>query len=182
MLIRKFSTMLVSLACLAIPVSYVVTASAARQEETKTDAVLKAADVSPKIFPETVFYAGKVAPVQMRNTGGLHFADGPYVVAGLVDTAGYATGLKEKYQGYLLTEVSLEINGQPLKAGAYGIGFLADSKFIVSDVGGHNLLEIAGQRDTVLKRATPLQVVAAPEAGAYRLYLGRNFVTIKRAH
>ena len=182
MLTRKFATVVASLVLFVFPLGKVLADREAAQGETKKDSVLKAADISPKIFPETVFYAGKVAPVQMRNTGGLHFADGPYVVAGLVDTAGYATGLKEKYQGYLLTETSLEINGQSLKAGAYGIGFLADSKFIVSDIGGNNLLEIAGQRDTVLKRATPLQVVAAPEAGAYRLYLGRNFVTIKRAH
>jgi hypothetical protein len=98
-----------------------------------------------------------------------------------VDTAGYASGVKEKYQGYFLTEVRVEISGQSLKSGAYGIGFVAGSKFVVSDVGGNNLLEIPGERDAKLKRATPLQVVAASEAGAYRLYIGRDFVTIKRA-
>ncbi len=181
MLTRKFSMVLASLILVSIPAAQVLAGSSARQEEAKTEGVLKAADISPKIFPETVFYAGKVAPAQMRNTGGIHFADGSYVLAGLVDTAGYATGLKEKYQAYFLTEVSIEVNGQPLKPGAYGIGFLADAKFIVSDIGGNSLLEIGGARDGEIKRAMPLQVVAAPEAGAYRLYMGRNYVTIKRA-
>jgi hypothetical protein len=178
---RKLSIVLVPLVLLAIPLCQVMAGGSARQGEAKKDAVLKAADIAPKIFPEKVFYGGQVGPVQMRNTGGIHFADGPYVLAGLVDTAGYASDVKEKYQGYFLTEVPVEINGQSLRSGAYGIGFVAGSKFIVSDVGGNNLLEIAGERDAQLKRATPLQVVAAPEAGAYRLYIGRDFVTIKRA-
>ncbi len=181
MLARKLSIVLVPLVLLTIPLCQVIVGGSARQGEAKKDAVLKAADIAPKIFPETVFYGGKVGPVQMRNTGGIHFADGPYVLAGLVDTAGYASGVKEKYQGYLLTEVPVEINGQSLKSGAYGIGFVAGSKFVVSDVGGNNLLEIPGERDAKFKRATPLQVVAASEAGAYRLYIGRDFVTIKRA-
>ena len=145
------------------------------------DVVLKAADISPKIFPERVFYRGQVAPVQMRNTGGVHFADGFYVLAGLVDNSGYSTGVREKYQGYFLTEVPLEINGQSLKPGAYGIGFVQGSKFIVTDLGSNNLLEISGTRDAEIKRPVPLQVLAAPEEGSYRLYLGRDYVTLKRA-
>ena len=145
------------------------------------DVVLKAADISPKIFPERVFYPGQVAPVQMRNTGGVHFADGFYVLAGLVDNSGYSTGVREKYQGYFLTEVPLEINGQSLKPGAYGIGFVQGSKFIVTDLGSNNLLEISGTRDAEIKRPVPLQVLAAPEEGSYRLYLGRDYVTLKRA-
>jgi len=41
----------------------------------------------------------------------------------MVDSSGYSTGLKEKYQAYLLNEVTLEIAGQTLKPGAYGFGF-----------------------------------------------------------
>lgn len=145
------------------------------------DVVLKAADISPKIFPERVFYRGQVAPVQMRNTGGVHFADGFYVLAGLVDNSGYSTGVREKYQGYFLTEVPLEINGQSLKPGAYGIGFVQGSKFIVTDLGSNNLLEISGTRDAEIKHPVPLQVLAAPEEGSYRLYLGRDYVTLKRS-
>src|SRR2546425_1299879 len=60
------------------------------------ESVLKAADISPKIFPERVFFRGQVAPAQLRNTGGVHFADDLYVLAGLVDSSGYSTGIREK--------------------------------------------------------------------------------------
>src|SRR5258708_7800865 len=83
---------------------------------------LKASDIKPKLFPETVFFRGQSAPVQMRNTGGVHFADDAYVLAGMVDNSGYSSGLRQKYQAYLLTEVPLQIGGQSVKPGAYGFG------------------------------------------------------------
>src|SRR6266436_4906358 len=50
------------------------------------EAALKASDITGKIFPDQVFFRGQVAPVQMRNTGGIRFGDDFYVLAGLVDT------------------------------------------------------------------------------------------------
>ncbi len=50
------------------------------------DTVLKASDIKPKLFPESVFFRGQTAPAQMRNTGGIHFSDDLYLLAGLVDT------------------------------------------------------------------------------------------------
>src|SRR2546421_9484049 len=78
------------------------------------EVVLKAADITPKIFPERVFFRGQSAPVQFRNSGGVHLADDFYVLVGLVDSSGYSSGIKEKYQAYLLNEVTLEIAGQTL--------------------------------------------------------------------
>jgi len=51
------------------------------------------------------------------------------VLAGLVDTSGYSTGVASKYQGYLITEVPLKIGGKRLPAGAYGFGFLDAASF-----------------------------------------------------
>jgi hypothetical protein len=144
------------------------------------DTVLKAADITPKLFPEHVFFRGQVAPAQLRNTGGVHFADDLYVLAGLVDSSGYSTAIKEKYQAYLLTEVTLEVGGQSLKPGAYGFGFVG-GKFILMDLAANNLIEASGQRDAEMKRPMPLQVVAAATAGAYRLYVGRDFIEFRRA-
>ncbi len=145
------------------------------------DTVLKAADITPKLFPEHVFFRGQVAPAQLRNTGGVHFADDLYVLAGLVDSSGYSTGIKEKYQGYLLSEVSLEIGGQTLKPGAYGFGFVS-GKFILMDLAANNLIESNGQRDTEMKRAVPLQIAASSAAGSYRLYVGRDYIEFHRGH
>jgi len=145
------------------------------------EVVLKAANVTSKIFPERVFFRGQSAPVQFRNSGGVHFADDLYVLAGMVDSSGYSTAIKEKYQAYLLNEVTLEIAGQTLKPGAYGIGFLNGGKFVVMDVGANDLLQVASQHDADMKRPVPLQVVAAAAAGSYRLYAGRDYVEFRRA-
>jgi hypothetical protein len=145
------------------------------------EVVLKAADISSKIFPERVFFRGQSAPVQFRNSGGVHFADDFYVLAGMVDSSGYSTGIKEKYQAYLLNEVTLEIAGQTLKPGAYGIGFVAGGKFVVMDLGANDVLQAAAQHDTEMKRPVPLQVLAASTAGSYRLYAGRDYVEFRRA-
>jgi hypothetical protein len=149
---------------------------------TGQDVVLKAADITPKIFPEHVFFRGQAAPAQLRNTGGVHFADDFYVLAGLVDSSGYSTAIREKYQGYLLNEVTLEIGGQTLKPGAYGFGFLNGGKFVIMDLAANDLVQAASQRDTEMKRPVPLQVVASPTAGSYRLYAGRDYIEFRRTH
>jgi len=144
------------------------------------DTVLKASDITPKLFPEHVFFRGQVAPAQLRNTGGVHFADGLFVLAGLVDSSGYSTAIKEKYQAYLLSEVTLEIGGQTVRPGAYGFGFVS-GKFILMDLAANNLIEAAGQRDAEMKRPVPLQVAASSSGGSYRLYVGRDFIEFRRA-
>jgi len=145
------------------------------------DTVLKAADITPKLFPEHVFFRGQVAPAQLRNTGGVHFADDLFFLAGLVDNSGYSTAIKEKYQAYLLSEVTLEIGGQTVKPGAYGFGFVS-GKFILMDLAANNLVEAAGQHDPEMKRPVPLQVAASPTGGSYRLYVGRDFIELRRGH
>ena len=143
------------------------------------ESALKAAEITGKIFPAQVFFRGQVAPVQMRNTGGIHFGDDAYVLAGLVDSSGYSSDIRQKYQGYLITEVALEVGGQKLPAGAYGIGFLAGDKFVAMDLGAHDILEGSSAKDAKIKRPVPLQIVGS--GGKYRLYVGRDYVEVGRA-
>lgn len=145
------------------------------------ESVLTAAEVGKKLLPEGVFFRGQVASVQDRNAGGVRYADGFLVLAGLVDTSGYATGIKEKYQAYLINEVPVEIGGQTLKPGAYGIGFLEGNKFVVMDIGANDVLQADSTKDTEMKRPLPLQFKASSGAGNYRLYHGRTFVEFRRA-
>lgn len=145
------------------------------------EVVLKAADLSAKLIPETVFFRGQTAPTQLRNSAGIHFSDGLFALATLVDSSGYSTGVREKYQGYLLSEVPLDFGGQTLPPGAYGFGFLSGGKLVVMDLGAHDVLQIGSQRDTELKRPTPLQMIASAAGGAYRLYVGRDFVEFHRS-
>lgn len=179
---KRISMFLVSLSLLLLAFSLrPMPAIEAGGPPAGQDTVLKASDITPKLFPEQVFFRGKVAPAQLRNTGGVHFADDLYVLAGLVDNSGYSTAIKEKYQAYLFSEVTLEIGGQTVKPGAYGFGFVS-GRFILMDLAANNLIETGGQRDAEMKRPVPLQVVASLTAGSYRLYVGRDFIEFHRAH
>ena len=140
--------------------------------------ILKPADMT-KLLPPSVFYRGQVATTQQRNSGGIKFADGYNVVTSLVDTSGYSTGVAAKYQAYLITEVPIKVGGHSLAAGAYGIGFIANNKFVVTDLGAHDVFAVSSSNDTGLQRPTPLQIVADPSAG-YRLYAGRSYVVLSR--
>ena len=177
----KWLFIFVPLALPSIPPGPVQTAMAGHPPAGGKEVVLKAADITPKIFPDHVFFRGQSAPVQLRNTGGVHFADDLYVLAGLVDSSGYSTAIKEKYQAYLLSEVTLEIAGQTLGPGSYGIGFVEGGKFVVMDLGANDVLQAASQRDTEMKHPVPLQVLASATAGSYRLYGGRDYVEFHRA-
>ena len=164
------------LACIAILAALGMPAFAIAQ--TSTNAVLAPGDLQ-RLFPATVYYSGQTAPTQLRNSGGVKFEDGHYVLASLVDTSGYSSDLAAKYQGYLITEVALQIAGKQLAPGAYGIGFVAGDQFLVTDVGGNEVLTALSVTDTAMTRPRPLQITTDP-AGGFRLYAGRRYVRFSR--
>ena len=137
--------------------------------------VLGAAELK-QLVPSNFFFAGKTAPVQQRNSAGVRFAGGKLLLAALVDTSGYSSAIEEKYQGLLITETPLSIENSTLKPGAYGFGF-SEGKFIVMDVAADDLLSVPAQTDDTVKPVMPLKIVE--QADGYRLYAGRNFVTVK---
>jgi len=142
------------------------------------DTILKAADAQ-KLLPASVYYKAQSAPTQLRNSGGIKFADGYYLLATMVDTSGYSSDVAAKYQAYFITEAPIKIGSQSLPAGIYGIGFIAGDKFVVTDVGAHEIFSVSSTTDEAMKRPTPLQVTTDP-AGGFRVYEGRRYVTITR--
>ena len=144
-----------------------------------TDTVLKPADMQ-KLLPASVYYKGQSATTQLRNSGGVKFADGFFVLSTLVDTSGYSTSVAGKYQAYFIAEVPIKFGGENLPAGIYGVGFVAESKCVITDVGGHDVLTVTSGDDPGLKRPTPLQVVADPAGAGFRLYSGRRYVSFSR--
>jgi hypothetical protein len=135
--------------------------------------LLHAADAS-KLVPDAVYFAGKSATTQARNSAGIHLGE-HYVLASLVDTSGYSSSVQERYQGYLLTEVPLSFSGHALPPGAYGVGFVA-GHFLVMDIGDHTLLQVPSHHDAQMQRPMPLQILAGSAAGKYRLCFGRDCV------
>jgi hypothetical protein len=146
------------------------------------DAELLPAAEAQKHLPATVFFRGQVATIQARNSAGIKLSDGMFVLSALVDTSGYSTAVQQKYQAYFITEVPLEVNGEMLKPGAYGVGFIEGSRFVVMDLGAHDVLTVSGQHDAVLKRPTPLQMLADPDPSRYRFYINRNYVVLSLGH
>jgi hypothetical protein len=168
----RFKTLRTLAAAVLVSVAAVASVPASAQAGT----VLKPADTQ-KLLPATVYYKGQSAPVQLRNSGGIRFADGYYVLATLVDTTGYSSDVAARYQAYFITEVPLKFGGQALPAGIYGVG-VVNGKFVVTDVGGHDVLTSPTATDDSIRHPMPLQFLFG--GGDYRLYLGRQFVTLSR--
>lgn len=144
-------------------------------QETKATAIVPATE-SRTVVPSSFFYRGKSASVQLRNSGAIRTSDGRYVLAGLVDTAGYASNVAEKYQGLFITEVKVKVGDADLVPGQYGFGFVGD-KFVVTDVGANDVISVAASTDSELKRPVPLKF--AEDGSNYRLYAGRKYVTLR---
>ena len=141
---------------------------------------LVTATEAAKLLPDAVFFRGQSASTQTRNSGGVHYGDGMYVLATLVDNSGYSTAVKEKYQAYFITETALKIEGETLPAGIYGVGFLANNKFVVMDVGAHDVLSVSSMHDEKMARPRPLQVLSGDGESRYKLCFGRDCVSFER--
>jgi hypothetical protein len=172
----QLQTMTRVITCAAVMA--VLGASGWARAQSGANTVLKPAELQ-KLFPATVYYDGQSAPVQLRNSAGVKFTDGHYMLASLVDTSGYSSGLAAKYQGYLIAEVPLKIGGKLLPAGAYGFGFLDGGKFLVTDLGSHDVLTAQSVTDPAMNRPRPLQVTVDAARG-FRLYAGRSYVHFSR--
>jgi hypothetical protein len=171
----RFQTMMKSTGAFALALA--VMASPMRSLAQGGDTVLKPADTQ-KLLPASVYYKAQSAPTQLRNSAGIKFSDGYFVLSTMVDTSGYSSDVASKYQAYFITEVPLKFGSDNLPAGAYGVGFVAD-KFVITDIGAHDVFSVGTSTDEALKRPMPLQIMADP-GGGFRLYAGRKFVKFAR--
>ena len=112
----------------------------------------------------------------MRNSAAARFGAKRHVIAGLVDTSGYSTEVRAKYQGFFITDSPIIVGGSDLAAGAYGFGFSNDGKFNIFDVGGTAVMSVGAPKDTALRRPRPLMMVK--EKDGLRLYSERSYVVI----
>src|ERR1700704_6237894 len=87
--------------------------------------ILAGAELS-RVVPPGFYFQGLSAPTQMRNSAAARFGKSRYVIAGLVDTSGYAADVRAKYEGFLITDSPITIGSSKLDTGAYGFGFTND--------------------------------------------------------
>ncbi len=129
-----------------------------------------------RVVPPGFYFQGQTAATQMRNAAAARFGSNRYVIAGLVDTSGYSSELRAKYEGFLITDSPITIGGSELGVGAYGFGFSNDGKLNVLDLAGNEILSVSTNSDKGLRRPRPLMMSKA--GNDIRLYSGKNYVVI----
>ncbi len=129
-----------------------------------------------RVVPTGFYFQGLSAPTQMRNSAAARLGENRYVLAGLVDTSGYSADVRAKYEGFLITDSAISINGSDVATGAYGFGFTNDGKLNILDLSGKQILSITTTKDSALKRPRPLMMMKSGEE--LRLYNGRDYAVI----
>jgi hypothetical protein len=137
--------------------------------------ILAGAELS-RVVPPGFYFQGLSAPTQMRNSAAARLGTSRYVIAGLVDTSGYAADVRAKYEGFLITDSAITINGSRLGTGAYGFGFGNDGKLNILDLAGNEILSVSTTKDNQIKRPRPLMMTRA--GNNIRLYSGRDYAVI----
>ena len=137
--------------------------------------ILTGADLT-RVVPTGFYFQGLSAPTQMRNSAAARFGSKRFVIAGLVDTSGYAADVRAKYEGFFIVDSPVMINGSDLGTGAYGFGFSDDGKLQILDLAGNQILSVSTTKDSELKRPRPLMMTKSEDG--IRFYNGKNYVTV----
>ena len=159
-------------ALITLAVTCSLSAAVAAQDRA---VVLTPAELA-RVVPPGFYFQGQTAATQMRNSAAARFGSNRYVIAGLVDTSGYSSELRAKYEGFLITDSAITIGGSELGIGAYGFGFSNDGKLNVLDLAGKEILSVSTKNDKGLRRPRPLMMSRADNE--IRLYSGKNYVVI----
>lgn len=139
-------------------------------------AVILAGPELSRVVPPGFYFQGLSAQTQMRNSAAARWGRDRHVIAGLVDTSGYAADVRAKYEGFLITDSDVTIDGKTLKTGAYGFGFSNDGKLNIMDLAGNQILSVSTTKDSKLRRPRPLMM--SQDGERVRLYSGRDYVLI----
>jgi hypothetical protein len=128
------------------------------------------------VVPSGFYFQGLSAPTQLRNSAAARFGTTRFLVVGMVDTSGYSTDIRAKYQGFFITDSPIAVGGSSLEIGAYGFGFTSDGKFNVMDLSGKEILSVSTTKDSALRRPRPLMMTKVGDR--LRLYSGRDYLEI----
>src|SRR5260370_42173361 len=75
------------LVLLSFPLRHLHAVRADNPPAAGKEVVLTASDISPKIFPDSVFFRGQSDTVQLSTSGGVSITDDLYVLASMMDIA-----------------------------------------------------------------------------------------------
>jgi hypothetical protein len=139
-------------------------------------AVILAGTDLTRVVPPGFYFQGLSAPTQMRNSAAGRWGKNRHVIAGLIDTSGYAADVRAKYEGFLITDSDITVGGESLNSGAYGFGFSNDGKLNIMDLAGNQILSVSTTKDTKLRRPRPLMM--SQDGEGLRFYSGRDYALI----
>ena len=137
--------------------------------------VLTGAELT-RIVPPGFYFQGLSAMTQMRNSAAARFGANRYVIAGLVDTSGYAADVRAKYEGFLITDSAIKINGSALGIGSYGFGFTNTGRLNILDLAGNEIFSVFTTKDNQMIRPRPLMMLKS--GNRIRLYSGKDYAEI----
>jgi hypothetical protein len=158
-------------------IALVISCSTASMVTAQEHLVVLSGTELSRVVPPGFYFQGLTAPTQMRNSAAARFGAKRYVIAGLVDTSGYAADVRAKYEGFLITDSPISINGTALGTGAYGFGFSNDGKLNVLDLAGNEILSVSTTKDSQMKRPRPLLMTKSGDG--IRFYSGRDYAVIE---
>ncbi len=140
------------------------------------DAVVLPENELSRVVPSGFYFDGQSASTQMYNAAAARFGTKRHVIAALVDSSGYATAVREKCEGFLISDIPFRIGGKDLGVGTYAFGFTKDGMLNVFDLGGSTILSIKATRDAGVRTPRPLSMVKG--ADGIRLYRAKDFVVV----
>ncbi|PYS79239.1 MAG: hypothetical protein DMF66_03515 [Acidobacteria bacterium] len=143
-----------------------------------TPAVLESAALA-HVVPTSFCCEGQRAPTQTSNTAAVQWGagkDARLVIVGMVDTSGYSSDVRAKYQGFFIADSPVSVGGKELGTGAYGFGFTEDGHLNIFDIGGRQILSAPATKDTKIQRPRPILIRV--DSGEVRFYSGRDYAVI----
>jgi hypothetical protein len=140
------------------------------------DVTILGGDELKKVLPSSFYFEGLSGPTQSRNSAAARLGDKRHVIIGIIDTAGYSTDVRAKYEGFLITDSKITLGGKDLATGAYGFGVTKEGQLNIFDLGGNLILSVDAPKDSTLSAPRPLTLTKG--ADGLRMYRGRNYVVI----
>ena len=137
--------------------------------------VLEGAQLT-RVIPAGFYFEGQSAPTQTRNTAAARFGSKRYVIVGMVDTSGYSSEVRAKYEGFFITDSPVTVGGKEIATGAYGFGFTDEGTLNIFDIGGAQVLSVPTTKDAKLLRPRPMLITTDP--AGIRFYNGRDYAVI----
>lgn len=129
-----------------------------------------------KVLPTSFYFEGLSGPTQTRNAAAARLGDKRHVIIGMIDTAGYSTDVRAKYEGFFITDSKISLGGKDLATGAYGFGVTKEGQLNIFDLGGKLVLTVDAPKDSELKAPRPLTLTKG--ADGIKMYRGKNYVVI----